>query len=265
MIPLFGYSNIFKNPLDLHLAFMRDVTSDVEFVEQLYFKENEKTARRIAEIQCGPAYYTFAFSKLGYDCIAVDSSLDMLNFAKSLQPEESFPISWEYQSPTHFSFAPVDICLLPLDSFTYFLDDQAQSDFFKSANSALKKDGLLILELNHPKDIGYIDYSVVYPLSQEYDPNYQIKVEWGINNPQYDLVTGLAKTEIRISKTEKDKKTVEVIPSIERTNFPQSIKLLAKSQGFEAIHFLGGYDLAPLSWESNLQVLVFQKISNNSR
>ena len=259
MIPLFGYSKIFNNPLDLHIAFMREVNEDVEFIRQLYFEINKKLPKKIAEIQCGPAYYASAFCKLGCDSIAVDSSLAIIDFAKSLKSNETFKILWKQQSPTHFSFSPVDVCLLPLDSFTYFLNDEEQSKFFKSAYDCLEDSGILIVELNHPKDIGYIDYSVVYPLSKTIYPNYSVKVEWGVNNPQYDLITGLTQTEINITRTSKGKNSTEIIQSTERTNFPKAVKIVAERQGLKAIHFFGGYNFSPLSWNSDLQVIVFQK------
>lgn len=259
MSPPFGYSKIFNNPLDLHLAFLRDVTADVAFIINLYVQANNRLPYSMAEIQCGPAYYAYKFNELGINSIAVDSSDRIINFAKSLDSKESKNIMWLKQSPTNLAIQKVDICLLPLDSFTYFQNDEEQLQFFKNAYTCLSKGGILLVEMNHPKDIGYIDYSKVYTLSQKLYPEYSLKVEWGINNPQFDIVTGIAKTLIRITKKTKGKKATRIISSLERTNFPNAVKLVAEKCSLKVINMLGGYHYFPLTWHSNLQILVFQK------
>jgi len=259
MSPPFGYSKIFNNPLDLHLAFLRDVTADVIFIIDLYVQANNRFPYSFAEIQCGPAYYAYKFNELGINSIAVDSSNRIINFAKSLDPKESKNITWLKQRPTNLAIQNVDICLLPLDSFTYFQNDEEQFQFFDNVYNCLSEGGILIVEMNHPKDIGYIDYSQIYALSQKLYPDYLLKVEWGINNPEFDIVTGIAKTLIRITKKAKGIKTTRIISSLERTNFPNAVKLVAEKCSLKVINILGGYHYSPLTWRSNLQLLVFQK------
>lgn len=259
MVMPFGYSKLFENPFDLHLAFMRDVTEDVDFIFDLFCQLNDKLPVSMAEIQCGPGYYTYQFNKLGIQSIGIDSSNKGIEFAKSLDLEESKHILWLEQNPTNLSFQMVDICLLPLDTFTYFLNDDEQVRFFNSVYKCLNKGGLLFIEMNHPKDIGYIDYSTIYTLSQQIYPNHILKVEWGINNPTFDLVTGLANTIIRITRDLNGNKSTKVINSLERTNFPNSVKLIAERCSFKSVGYFGGYINEPLTWESNLQLLVFQK------
>lgn len=253
----FAYSRVFERPEDLHLAFLRDVEADLDFALAEAQRLSGRAVRRLAEVQCGPAFYARAFAARGGAALAVDTSRAVLDFARGLPHGQA--LECHLQDPRALAFEGVDALLFPLDSFAYFTNDADVLAFFAAAERCLSPRGVVFVEANHPKEAGYIDYGVVYPRSQAEDPRRQVRAEWAVNHPRFDWVTGLNQTQIRVTVREDGVQRVRVIDSTERVYWPAQLKLLAEKSPLRVVRFHGGWTTAPLDWDAPVQVFTLMR------
>lgn len=259
-IEAFGYSRIFERPIDLHLAFRRSVDADVAFARELFSKHTGFNARSVLEVQCGPAYYAAAFAEIART-VAVDTRQDTLDFARALHPDK--PIEFRLQHPCSLDLGErFDLVLFPLDSVTYLTADEALMRFFEGAASSLTDEGLLLVEANHPRDVGYIDYGSIFAGEDPRFPGLRVRAEWGVNDPSYDLITHEVQTVIRITVEENGAKRERLVESLERQRVPREMELLVRESPLELVSCHGGWTAERLSWEHDLQLFVFKRRSS---
>lgn len=255
----FAYSRIFERPEDLFLAFLRDVGGDLAFV----LRETERLAKRaprsLAEVQCGPALYARSFARPGNRAVAVDTSRAMLDHAKTLESGDRLEL--HLQDPRALAIDPVDVLLLPLDSFAYFTTDDDVLAFFAAAERCLTPRGVVFVEANHPKEAGYIDYGLIYPRSQTEDPRRRVRAEWAVNHPKFDWVTGINRTQIRVTVTDEHGPRERLIDSTERVFWPPQLRLLAEKSPLRIVRHYGGWTDAPLDWDSPVHVFTLMRPS----
>lgn len=251
----FAYSRIFESPEDLHLAFLRDVSADLDFVRHETHRLSGRAPGSLAEVQAGPALYARAFTE--GRAVMVDTSQAMLDFA--LRLPGGARVEAHLADPRALPFAPVDALLFPLDSFAYFTSDDDVLAFFRAAERCLSPRGVLFVEANHPKEAGYIDYGVIYPRSQTEDPSRRVRAEWAVNHPRFDWVTGLNRTQIRITVTDANGPRVRTIDSTERVYWPTQLRLLAEKSPLRIVGFHGGWTDAPLDWDAPVQVFTLMR------
>lgn len=256
-LPPYGYSQVFECPEDLHMAFYRDVSAEVSLVRDLVARRARLDRPRILELQCGPALISRALSEDPVEVIAAESSREFLEYARTLHA--GAPITWKHLHPTDFELPGTDIILYPLDSYAYLNEDALERSFYRSCARSLAADGLLVIEVNHPKTIGYIDYSQVFPEGTRLLPGREFKVEWAVNDPEIDLRTGCATTEIRFTRTVNGDTKVWSKLSRERYHNLRDIQLMAEGSGFRLLEAFGSYDREPLGPDSPIMVLIFGK------
>lgn len=256
----FGYSRLFERPVDLHLAFHRPIAADLEFALTDFERRAGRPAKSVLELQCGPAYYAAEAARRGLRAVAVDTRHDMLDFARTLHADT--PFETRVRHPLDLGESePFDLVLLPLDSVTYLRDDTQLQLFLQASERCLGPKGLLMIEANHPKDVGYIDYAEFYGGVDARFPDLKVRAEWGINNPSYDLVTHDVATRIRITVTEAGQTTTREIDSMERQRVPREFALIAPSAGLKLEACFGGWKHEPLTWQHDLQLFVLRRNS----
>ena len=254
----FGYSKIFERPLDLHLAFFRSVEEDATFGLELFRRLRGRDAVSALELQCGPGYYAATLSQRGLDTTAVDTRWDILQFAKELHPRSS--ATYRLQHPC--AWMPGDrwdLLLFPLDSLAYLLEDRLVLAFLEGVRNALTEDGLLLIEANHPKDVGYIDYGAIFGGRDPKFPGVRVRAEWGVNQPCFDLVTHRVRTQIRITIDEQGRTRQRVIDSEEKQYLPRELQLLAERAALSLCGCYGGWIDTPLTWAHDLQVFALER------
>lgn len=236
----FGYSGLFS-PKQLHYAFYRNTLPEAKFCLGNYESYFGKRANRVMDLQCGPGLSTVAFSSEAPETIGVDSEPDMVSYAKSLNPDNK--ITWICDHPLTMSKQrDIDLLFFSLDSYAYLLSDEDELLFWSNMNMLLSKQGMAVIEINNSSNIGYIDYSTVYNAPKSLFADYQLRVEWGINDPKTDLITGVCSTEIRFTESDDQNIKSWTVLSPERYHWPRDINLILQLSGFKTIRFCGDYD-----------------------
>lgn len=252
----FGYSRLFA-PEELEYAFFRDVTPEVSLGFDTFHDLRAHYPRRILEIQCGSGLLAKGYAERGGEVVAIDSAPGMISYARSRR--EKTNITWQVEHPLDLSVKDIDLAVMCLDSYAYLLTDEDERRFWRKIKDALNDDGLFLLEVNHPKSCGYIDYSTVYTEDRPLD-DIEVRVEWGVNNPIPDLITGICETEIRCTTTRGGRVETRIINSRERYHWPRDLKLMLESCGFKVARWFGGYERQILEWDSPVVILLIEPV-----
>ena len=105
----------------------------------------------VLELGCGTGNATRILSSAGYDMIAVDNSLDMLEIAMEKKAEDDQDILYLLQDMRDFELygtvrAVVSIC----DSMNYITEKEDLLEVFRLVNNYLDPGGIFLFDLNTP-------------------------------------------------------------------------------------------------------------------
>lgn len=103
----------------------------------------------LLDLACGTGSLSIEFAKNNVDVIAIDASVDMLSIAKQKAIENNLDILFVCQKMQNFCLHDnVDTIICSLDSINHINDIQDLKKVFISCYNALKKDGVLIFDVN---------------------------------------------------------------------------------------------------------------------
>lgn len=129
------------------------LTSDVEYekrcryLEAIFKKHMTLAPELVADLGCGTGSVCTILSRLGYDCIGIDSSEMMLDVAS--KKEGSDKILYLNQDMCEFElYGTVDVFLCMLDSLNYITDPDDVCTVFSLVNNYLNPGGLFVFDVN---------------------------------------------------------------------------------------------------------------------
>lgn len=131
-------------------TFMDNVPYD-EWVKYLHslLKEYDVNDGLILELGCGTGNVTRRLSKLGYDMIGLDSSVEMLELAREKELSSKNPILYINQDMRDFElFGTVSGVISICDSLNYIDSSEDLLETFKLVNNYLDPNGVFIFDLN---------------------------------------------------------------------------------------------------------------------
>ena len=105
-------------------------------------------AKRLLEVSCGTGCITFELSKLGFDIVASDSSVKMLENAKRKNALLCADVKFVHQDMRRIEAAKSFDAVLSVCDGANYLDKSGLRQFLKSAYDAIKPDGALLFDIN---------------------------------------------------------------------------------------------------------------------
>ena len=103
----------------------------------------------LLDLGCGTGSLTECFCKLGYDCLGIDISQEMLTVALDKKIDNDLPIQYLHQDMRKLKlFGGLDVTVCALDALNHLssLDDILKT--FKSVSKFTNPDGLFIFDMN---------------------------------------------------------------------------------------------------------------------
>lgn len=224
------YIDIYSRAFYYDIVFRRDVSGEVQFLIDLYARQNGKPLRSMIDIACGPAYHAKAFAACGIATCALDLQPEMIEFARSLDPGGKEPIHYlacdmrDYTLPE-----PVDLALNSFDSIDC-LDTQEQIvSHFRAVARNLTPKGLYVIEVTHPRDCSMWQYGS-YQYKGERD-GIGVVLDWAVNKPTADPLSQVVDCEVVMTVSENGERKVFRQRARERFATLQEFSALAKLSG----------------------------------
>jgi len=246
------------------VIFDRDVSSEVDFLMNVYKKHSGLEAKSALDICCGPGYHAREFSRRGMRAVGLDLSQEMIDFAKEKSSAEGTTVEWVAQDMRQFSLSqPVDIAFTLFDGIDALLTNSDIVAHLRAVAANLTEKGIYVLEITHPRDTSLFNYG---KFSYHGERNgTKVDLVWATNEPKFDIKTCTAEVEIEIYVRENGKDFVIHDKAVERMLFPQEIILLAEQSGMiKVVDWFGDLDIKQpfdSTPKSRRMVVVMQKVS----
>ncbi len=140
-------------------AFYNELNRDVpyekwaDFIEKV-FRRHRVSPRLILDLACGTGTLSYLMSKRGYEMIASDQSVEMLNVAREKCGELSVPPVFINQRMQGLDlFGTVDAVLCCLDSINYLTEYRDLVKCFQGVHLFLEPGGLFLFDVNTPRKL----------------------------------------------------------------------------------------------------------------
>lgn len=145
---------LYENPRLYDLAFgFRQIPTECKGVLSLAAHHGVSEPSSIADIACGPAHHLREYARLGLNAFGIDLNREMLAYARHLSRKERLPVRLKRADMRDFKLQRrVDIAQCLFDSFSHCTTDEDAVATLRCAARALRKGGILLLELTHPAD-----------------------------------------------------------------------------------------------------------------
>jgi SAM-dependent methyltransferase len=137
---------------DLAFGF-RHIATECKGLLSIAARHGVENPRSVADIACGPAHHLREYARLGLKAFGIDLNREMLAYARHLSKSEGLRLRLKRADMRAFALAErVDIAQCLFDSFSHCTTDDDAVATLRCAARALRKGGILILELTHPAD-----------------------------------------------------------------------------------------------------------------
>ncbi len=236
--------NLYQKATYYDIIFDRDVRREVDFMIAMTQKHLGAAPKVVLDMACGPGYHAREFTRRGIKAIGTDLQPEMIEFARHKDAAENLETEWLVADMRQFTLAyPADLAVIAFDGLDALQDNQDVIQHLRCVAANLNPEGIYLIDLSHPREVNPFYY---YPFHYEGERDgTRVEIDWAINNPQYDLITGLATVELEMRVSTATGESFQIRDSaVERLFMPQEIILLAELSGcFNVVGWYGDYDL----------------------
>jgi hypothetical protein len=233
---------IYHFPGYYDIVFGRNVDHEVDFIRDVFARHSGRPLASLVELACGPGYHARAFARQGVTVAGLDLSAEMIDFALSEAAGQGVAVDWQVANILDFHLPrPVDCAICMFDGLDSLLTNAELIQHFGAVGRNLAPGGLYVLQLTHPRQASYDHYGPFhYSAARD---GLSIEINWGVNEPQYDLVTGVAQVEIETTIRTVEKSEVSRAMHSERVLYPQELALMAQaSRSLAVVDWYGDFD-----------------------
>ena len=251
------HANLYRRAFYYDIALERDVSKEVDFIITAYRHYVGRELQSVLDLACGPGYHARSLAAKGLHATGVDLSKEMLELAEKKSGKEGLNIRWINADMRSFRLKnPVDLAICMFDSFDALLTNDDIVQNFRCIAENINPGGLYLIDLTHLREVDYNHYGEFRYCGER--NGIKVEIVWATNNPQYDLVTGIAPVAIEIHVEDNGEKFVVHDTAKERLVDPQELILFAELSGaFDVAGWHGDYDLKqPLDHSADSQRMI---------
>lgn len=236
------FQNLYQRAFYYDIVFHRDVTPEIDFIAEVYRQCVGENPRSLVDLACGPGYHARAATRRGLRAVGLDLHQEMVAFAAERATQEGLNIEWIAADMRAMRLHdPVDIALNAFDGIDCLLTTHDLVAHFRAIADNLTPRGLYFIDVTHPRMSTFYHYGDFHYTGSLNGTS--VRVNWAVNNPQIDPLTGISHTEIEIRIQENGGETVIIDQADERVFTAQEITLLSELSGaLQPVRWYGAYD-----------------------
>ena len=130
----------------------RDYYKAVDFLQEAASRVSLREVKSTVELGAGPAQYAREFARRGVTAFAVDRLPEMNEYARELCARESLTVKFVEEDMRSFRLPQkVDLAICMMATFHCLLTNDDIVQHLNAVADNLVKDGLYIIEMNHPR------------------------------------------------------------------------------------------------------------------
>src|SRR5262245_16213444 len=223
------------------IVFEGNVSREVDFALALYQRCTGHAPSSVLELACGPGYHARALASRGIHAVGLDLSREMIALARDKAAADGVAVEWIVGDMRAFAIAePVDMALCTLDGIDCLLTDEEIVRHFRAVAGNLRRGGLYVIELSHPRDCSAEHYGR-FRYAGERD-GCRVTIDWA--NVAAAPTGGVVVAEVTMSVTSDGTEEVFVDRAYERFLCASDIVGLADaSGGLEVCGWYGDFDV----------------------
>ena len=248
------FNDVFSRAKYYDIAFWRDVSGEVTFIEQLYRQRLGRPLRSLLDNACGPGYHARIAAARGIKSYGLDLRPEMVEYARQRAAEDGVEVTWIAADMRKVRLPePVDFALTSFDSLDclHTVDEIVEHLACMAAN--LTPRGLYLIEATHLRRSSLSAYGDFHYEGQRNGT--KVRIDWATNDPKVDPVTQVAEVEVVMKVVEDGKEQIIVDRARERFYTSQEYIALAKASGaLEVMEFFGDFAVdCPFDWSPKSQ------------
>lgn len=237
------YNQVYQRAFYYDIALKRDVSREVDFIMAVYRHWTGSTLQSVLDIACGPGYHARALAQRGVRAVGLDLRPEMLEFAQEQAAAEGVQVEWLAADMRNFQLdPPVEMALCMFDGLDALLTNHDIRQHLRTVAANLTPGGLYLLEQTHPRDSSYQHYGKFRYRGKQNGT--AVDLIWAVNNPAFDLTTGVAQVEIEMRIKQNRHRQIIRDTARERLLLPQELRLLVEqTEVFQIVGWYGNFDL----------------------
>ncbi len=236
------FNGLYNYALCYDIVFRRDVTPEVSFLADLFHRHCGRAPASVLDLGCGPGYHARAFARRGLAACGLDSSPEMIGFARAEAEGEGVVVDWRVGDMRDFELAaPVDLAVCLFDSIDGLSSIDDLVAHFRAVAAGLAPDGLYVIGQSHQRDTCIIGYG---PFHYEAERNgCRVKLDWA-TDVSTNTLTQTAEVEIVMRVNDNGVERIFRHRTVELFATPPFLVAVARLSGaLEAFEWYGDYRL----------------------
>ena len=258
------YNDVYRRARYYDIVFRRDVSREVQFLEDEYRERHGRPPSAILDIACGPGYHAREAARRGMTAYGIDLRPEMIAFARDQAAADGLDVSWLAGDMRRFTLPkPVDVALASFDAMDCMLTNEEIVEHFRAVAANLTPGGLYVVESTHPRDCPPTGYGR-FQYRGEHNGT-KVAIDWATNNPVPDPLTHVIDVEVTMRVSHDGAEEQFTDRARERLLLAQEFVALAKlSSALDVVAFRGDFVRGQpfdMSEAARRMIVVLQKTS----
>ncbi len=166
----------------------KNVIEENQTILDTFRVHNNRDAKSFVDICAGPASNAIEMAQRGLKSFALDYSPEMVTYGAEKAKSAGVSIQYLQGDMRKFELPePVDLAAIFMDSTSYLITNDDVINHLKSVAKSLKKDGLYILEMSHPRDVFSVGKSANTEWTEKQN-DIEVSVKWGDESDTFDPI-----------------------------------------------------------------------------
>jgi SAM-dependent methyltransferase len=258
------YNDVYRRAHYYDIVFRRDVSREVQFLQDEYRERHGRPPTAILDIACGPGYHAREAARRGMTAYGIDLRPEMITYAREQATADGVNVTWIAGDMRKFALPkPVDVALSSFDAMDCMLSNDEIVAHFGAIAQNLSPRGLYVVESTHPRDCpidGYGDFH--YRGARN---GTRVEIDWATNKPVPNPLTQVIDVEVTMRVAHDGAEETFTDHARERLLLAQEFVALAKlSNALDVVAFYGDFARGQpfdMSAAARRMIVVMQKNS----